>query len=143
MTKSNLKKIKLLVDDDVETLWAELVTPGQYRLMSIPFLAYNVSWGDVIATELDGQKMPVAQKVLKKSGNRTIRILLPDDIDNKMLKDLYQWFEKAGCGVEGFEPSLLAVNIPSEVDLDNITDYCDKQELRWEYGDPQPDVPQW
>jgi hypothetical protein len=70
-----------VVDEDgsinVETLWAFDLGQDAYRLDNSPFYAYSVSVGDVVFAPVDPQdERPTFQRVLEKSGNRTVRVIL-------------------------------------------------------------------
>lgn len=98
-----------------ETVWAEPVAPGQYRLRNVPFYAFDVSYGDVVGTGDDTGRL-VFGSVLRRGGHSTYRLLLKES-----LRDQFEAFWKplADCGCtyeEGHRP-LLAVDVPAEADI--------------------------
>ena len=61
---------------DVETLWAYDLGSDNYKLDNLPYYAYGVSCDDVVLAPFDeDEEFPTFQKVVSKSGNRTIRII--------------------------------------------------------------------
>ena len=64
-------------DGEVETLWANAaVEPGLYVLDNVPWYAYEVSLGDTVEARPDATGYLEMVRVVKKSGNRTIRVIL-------------------------------------------------------------------
>src|SRR6476620_6158325 len=61
---------------DVETLWANVVGEDLYELDNLPWYAYNVSAGDIVEAHPDANGQLRVARIVRKSGNRTIRILL-------------------------------------------------------------------
>lgn len=60
---------------EVETLWSTALGNDQYKLDNTPFYAYSVSWEDTVFAPFDPDEgMPTYQRVVEKSGNRTIRV---------------------------------------------------------------------
>ncbi len=136
-------KLVLTAGDDTETVWAEPLGGGRYRIDSIPFFAYNVSAGDVVEASSDGELLrPTA--LVEKGGHRTLRVAFPEEqggVEGAAARALAAELERLGCAYEGFEPMLLAVDVPPEVELDPVLDALERTEAEWEYGDPQPDKP--
>lgn len=124
--------------DRVETLWATPVGPDRYKLDNSPLYAYGVSWQDVIEArpERDGE-LPTLVRVLEKSGNRTIRLVLDPPADQSdESKGILDWLVELGCSYEGANPGFISINVPPEVELETVCDSLDSAELQWEHGDP-------
>ena len=114
-----------------ERMWATSLGNNLYRIDNHPFYVYDVSWQDVVeAIEPSEDKHPVFQKVVTKSGNRTIRIIC--DKDHEALKTL----NKKKCFYEGASDTFFSVNIPSSVDIKKVVSHLESSEVQWEYGDP-------
>src|SRR5438309_647592 len=60
---------------NTETLWAIPVDGNLYQLDNSPFLAYGVSWQDIIETRVSSDQALEYVRCVKKSGNRTIRVI--------------------------------------------------------------------
>jgi uncharacterized protein DUF4265 len=61
---------------EVETLWAVDLGNDEYKLDNCPFFAYGVSLHDVVYAPIDvDEGRAVFQRILIKSGNRTIRVI--------------------------------------------------------------------
>jgi hypothetical protein len=141
MNTNTKQKLLLLSDAQEETVWATPVGGNRFSVASIPFMAYNISFGDIVETISHESGLPTASQIVKKAGHRTIRLIVEDssDFDDEKTKKIVESFKKFGCGIEGFEPVLIALDIPPEVDIHMIVDFCKEQKFEWEFGDPQPD----
>ena len=135
-------EIRTETDDDdevyVETPWAVRMGPNTFRLENSPFYAYRVSWGDIVeAVPQDDVARFLFKRVVTKSGNRTIRVILdpPSDESSESMRVLERLVE-LGCSYEGANPGYIAVNIPAEVDLQSVCDYLVETDQQWEQADP-------
>ena len=116
---------------DYEHLWAQEVNSG-LMLDNIPFFAYGVSWGDVVAVEpVNGLLMFTSVK--EYSHHSTVRLLLRDPSEWEPVKEE---IASLGCsGERSHLPRLVAVDIPPDVDIDAVRAYLSKglSEERFEY----------
>jgi hypothetical protein len=44
-----------------------------------------------------------------------------------------------GCSYEGFQPRLISINVPPQIDLQTVADYLIASGHTWEYADPMYD----
>ena len=126
---------------DVETLWAHDLGADHYKLDNLPFYAYGVSLNDVVHAPFSAeQKFPTFDKILFKSGNRTIRIILnpPSEPGNES-EDLLNKLMELGCGYEGANRSYIAINIPPLVHLSDVIGLLTGSQAQWEHADPTYD----
>ena len=123
---------------EVETLWATSLGGDKYQINNSPFWAYGVSWEDVVFapfSEIEGH--PTFESIVAKSGNRTVRIIFDPPIEDgnvsdKVLKDLVA----LGCSYEGANRKYVSVNIPPNVELDEVCNYLVEKDAQWEHADP-------
>jgi preprotein translocase subunit Sec63 len=126
---------------EVETLWAYDLGSGHYRIDNLPFYAYCVSLHDVVLAPFsEDEKFPTFEKVLSKSGNRTIRVIFnqppePGNESERLLNDLVS----IGSGFEGANKRYIAINIPSSVPLEDVVKILRTSEVDWEHADPTYD----
>jgi hypothetical protein len=125
---------------EVETLWANRVAPGRFALDNLPWFAYGVSLGDVVAAEPDNTGMLVFTRVVEKSGNRTLRSLPGVDestrtwtVESRRLMDA---LVERGCSLERANPSFVSINVPPSVALDAVAELLTASGFEWEYADP-------
>ena len=123
-------------EGDTEAIWGTPEGEGKFRLEGNPFFAYGVSLHDTVEAKGEDGLLRFV-KVVKKSGNRTIRVFTKEgeDSTNQFFKKL----GKLGCRYEGLNTRLFAVIVPPEVDLKTLADFLRKSDLDWEYVDPTLD----
>jgi hypothetical protein len=128
-------------DATVETLWAIPLGDDLYKLDNSPFYAYGVSWQDVVFAPYDEQEgVATFRSVVEKSGNRTLRIFFDspvasDNASNQILQGLIT----AGCSYEGANRKYISINVPPEVELQQVRSYLIEREAQWEHADPTYD----
>lgn len=138
----NAKVLFRVPDEDgsveVETLWATNLGGDEYRLDNSPFWAYGVSWEDVVSAPFSkGEGFPTFQSVVRKSGNRTVRVIFDPPIaeGNESEKTL-QGLIAIGCSYEGMNNKYVSVNIPPSVTLDSVRNFLIEHNATWEHADP-------
>ncbi len=123
---------------EVETLWATALGNDLYRLENSPFYAYSMSWLDVVYAPYDeDEDRPTFQRIAEKSGHKTVRVIFDPPVEDgnesdRVLKKLVN----AGCSYEGANPTYIAIDIPSGVDLEDVRQLLIDAEMQWEYADP-------
>ena len=122
---------------EVETLWAEPLGEHIYRLDNSPFYVYSVSWRDEVLAPPSADGLPTVQRVVSKSGNRTVRIRLdPPYEDGNESAKVMQQLVAMGCSFEGSRNRLMSVNIPPGLSLNAVRDHLIALGLEWEHADP-------
>ena len=123
---------------NVETLWAANLGNDEYQLDNSPFYAYSVSWQDVVYAPFNPTEgHPTFERLSRKSGNRTVRVILenrvsPGDDRNEVLAGIVA----LGCSYEGANGTYFSVNVPSEVELFDVAAFLVKKAVQWEHSDP-------
>lgn len=127
-------------DGDVETPWATPTGGHLYRLENSPFFAYDVSWQDTIEAKPDEEGFPVFVRVVEKSGNRTVRIILEPPADESAVSQrVLDSLVEMDCSYEGANPSYLSINIPSDANFEAVCEYLTQGDIQWEHVDPSYD----
>jgi len=126
----------------VETLWATAVGDDTYKLDNSPFYAYGVSWEDVVFAPFKAEEgFPTFERVVSKSGNRTVRVILETTIQPGNESDrLMQGLSALGCSYEGANGRYISVNIPPDADIDVVRKYLIDHDATWEHADPTYDA---
>jgi len=94
-----------------ETMWAEKVADGRYRLRNIPVNVFGVSQHDIVfADHLRGLLRFVG--VSLHAGHSTYRILKARDLDPAVFRRHWEPLQRLGCSYEGGLGGLLAVDVP-------------------------------
>jgi len=102
------------------------------RSITCPFYAYSVSVDDVVYAPADPDDgRPTFQKVLTKSGNRTVRVVfdLPIELGNRSDEVLKGWWPWAAAARANSK--YIAVNIPPVIELNAVRDYLIKCDAQW------------
>lgn len=145
MLMSDMPSAKVLfrVPDDeggtmVETIWAVPLGEERFVLENSPFFAYGVSWQDTILAPFDEREgMHAFQRVLKKSGNRTIRVIFDPPVSPGNASDeVLQGLVGLGCSYEGANPTYVSINIPPDIVLEHVCSFLIDREAQWEHADP-------
>lgn len=126
---------------NVETLWARPLGDDRYRLDNSPFFAYSLSWNDVVFAPFDpDRQFPTFQKVVEKSGHRTIRVIFdPPAEAGSASEQLLKQIVELGCSWEGANKSYICVDVPPEVSLQEIRQFMIDNGLQFEHADPTYD----
>lgn len=145
MNNPNAKVLFRVPDGDggdgaiVETLWAESLGDDRYKLDNVPFYAYDVSWNDIVLAPFnEAESMPTFEAVVVRAGHRTVRVkfetpTMPGNAADGILTQLVA----LGCSYEGASKHYLAVDIPPEVDAEQVFAYLAGQSVaEWEHADP-------
>ena len=119
-------------EGDLETLWADNLGGGRFRLDNTPWYAYEGYWQDIIEATADADGQLQFQRVVEKSGNRTIRIAAEKPFSDEWLIQVTQ----LGCSFEGANRKYIGINIPPGVDLQAIVAFLTAEGIRWEHADP-------
>ena len=128
-------------DGEVETLWADPAdAPDAYALDNVPWFAYGVSLGDVVEARPGPDGMLELARVLRKSGNRTLRVILdvaaPGGEWTADSRRLVDDIRERGAAIESMNRRLVAVTVPAAVDLVALADHIDAAGFAFEYADP-------
>lgn len=122
----------------VETLWATALGNDEYSLDNSPFYAYSVSWADIVyAPFSESEGLPTFERVVKKSGHRTIRIIFNPPVQDGNESDaVLQGLVSLGCTYEGANRGYMAIDVPPNVKLDVVRQYLIEKAAQWEHADP-------
>jgi hypothetical protein len=118
---------------EIESLWC-IADGNNYVIDNIPFIAYNISYGDVIKVELvEKENAYYFEELIMASGNSTVRLLFDDIAQISSVRESLSLF---GCESEAFlDRNLLAINILKDVDYLPLKLFLDDGERggKWQY----------
>ena len=139
MNTSGMVKVGLKgPDGEFETLWATPVGESAYRLENSPFWAYRVSWLDVVEAHPDPDGLLCFERVVAKSGHRTIRLIINPGIDQAPERTrVLDALKALGCSIEGYNSRYFCIDLPPEIELAPIAQYLTQHDAQWEYADPK------
>jgi len=129
----------------VENILVRRKRAPRWENLTIPFFAYNLSLGDIVECHPDEEGIGLfVEKVLRKSGNRTVRVGFAVDgyLDHPEGLKLKKYLRAHGLRFEIFKPALIAINVPPDFDYDVLASRLNaihrSASIEWEDGDPQP-----
>lgn len=128
MTRANQVKVQFRVDPDdqrgvrTESLWAEKVGPGEFRILSSPFFVFGISAEDVVAAEEVNGGGLTFQCVISRGGHSTYRVFLQGDrtIKGNDFRDYWEPISAQGATFENADDHFVAVDIPLGKDVAKI-----------------------
>lgn len=118
-------------DIEVESVWA-IKQGGNYKVVNIPFFAPNISWGDIVSVEMDGEELHF-DEMIERSGHSTLQLIV---FEKKYLVEVFELLKKFECGWEGSHlETYISIDVPRDVDYKSLKFYLDKGELEglWSY----------
>lgn len=140
--ESDLVKVVFELSNDwhgagSESLWAEPTEKGTVVLRNTPFFFMGVSFLDEVQVTVNNNQELVYDKVLKKSGHSTIRILQPQKKNIDLFNNYWKPLELLGCGYESKidNNALYAVDIPPGLDINKVRELLDRglKDDIWDY----------
>lgn len=135
----NLTKIEIHTPHqdsvDIETPWVEPLGDDRYRIVNLPFFAYELSLGDVVkAQPTEDSKHPVLKHMVEKSGRRLLRSRF--DTTSVGIEVHKEHFAELGCVCELFLGDSIGIDVPADVSLGCIAEYLLQHATDWEFADP-------
>jgi len=134
-----------LAGNDNENIWVRKIKDDLYEVLTIPFWAYNLSLGDLVECHPDEDGIGLfIGKVVRKSGNRTVRIIFkhPLGLKHPEAIKLIEYLKQHGLRFETFHVRYISINMPSEDAyqdlLKHLEEISEEAGMIWEDGDPEP-----
>lgn len=106
----------------------------RYKLDATPWYQYGISKNDIVAALPDANGITVFSHLIEKSGHKTIRFILEGEDT-----ELFEKISSLGCQYHNAYQSVIAVDVPAGIDLDDLLDMLETHEVYYEYGDPEQD----
>jgi len=104
-----------------ESLWAKDLGGDLYEIQNIPFCAYGLNCGDVVRATPDGPDLkPEVRAVVKRSGNRTLRISFCDELSKEQQQPCLDALKSMGAELERANEQFVCVNVLPSADYDGI-----------------------
>lgn len=101
-----------------ESLWAEKVAEGRYRLDNSPFYVYGYSLKDVVAA-IEEEGALVVKGSCLRGGHSTYRVFLAEGltVESPEYETYWRRLKRLGCTYEGANKRLLALDVPPLADI--------------------------
>jgi hypothetical protein len=113
-----------------EQLWVTRVGEKRFKISCVPFFTYGIALGDTVQTNDEF----TFQRVLEKSGHKTIRVSVAiKEKQDKLHEILHEWVDNTGLLHEWYSTGYLAVDLPpdaqSTVSLSSLEKLRDSGEI--------------
>jgi hypothetical protein len=132
-----LEQVNGYPPDVEESLWTQVAKGGEgYVLDNIPFFVSTATLGDRVSATNDDDGRLWYLETIERSTNSLLRVVV---FQGHELEGVASALRDLGCDVEVLVArSLLAVNVPSEVDLTKVQDYlvCVAEQGSLDYEEP-------
>lgn len=115
----------MVQDGSAESLWAQDLGDGLYRIDNIPFEVRGLALGDIVQAYPDADGALAFCGLYEKSGAGTAWIRVEAGLPSAAGQDLVRLLTERGMPYESYGETMLAVNVPAGLDPDEITDYCE------------------
>lgn len=133
-----------------ESMWAEPLGEGRFRLKNSPWFAYGLSVEDVVRCSED--EIPEIEEVVEAGGHRTLRVIFNEKAVNA--DEQYRILTRlAEHGVDGERATagFLALDVPPEADYESVIAYLEELEQQrrlvfeeaWSGEDAAAEAPEW
>jgi hypothetical protein len=87
-----------------ESMWAVDLGGDLYELRNTPFHAYGLNFGDVVKATADSPDLkPEIRKVVKRSGNQTLRIFFNQPTSPEKISGLLKSLQPLLVFIRGYE----------------------------------------
>ena len=121
----NLEVIDGYPPVSMESIWAEETEEGYLKINNIPFYSKEISFGDIVSVIQKEENYLLYDKTIIHSKNSTLRIVFFNE--NQKFKDkILAKLIDLGCESEVFNVNFYAINIPIQVDIEEIYIFLDE-----------------
>lgn len=104
-----------------ESLWARALGGDLYRLENVPFLAYDLNFGDVVRATPDRPGLaPEIRSVVARSGHRTLRLFFAASLAEEHRRELLRCLAPLSVSFERADSSFFALDLAPEADMDEV-----------------------
>jgi hypothetical protein len=119
-----------------ESLWAYALGNNHYQLQNIPVFAEHLSIEDEVLCDELSDNLPVIRKIVRRSGNRTLRVLVRDETSEDMWQHILDEMHQRGIIWERATSKSYMFNVAPTDQYSSIRDLLKMQEdagLIWLY----------
>lgn len=101
-----------------ESVWACDLGGDIYEIRNVPFYAYDLNFRDVVEAVAESPDLkPEVRRVVRRSGNRTMRIFFNEDTTPERRRELLETLKPLLVSYEGATERLFALDIEPGADL--------------------------
>lgn len=122
---NNLVKVALPLDSSewhgsgAETVWAEPLGEGRFRIDNSPFYFFGLSYRDIVTATEDEQGQLQFRSVCEHGGHSTYRLMRNAGAEG-LFSACWQPLEVLGCTYEGGPGRLVSVDVPPAANIHDV-----------------------
>ncbi|MBW3623962.1 MAG: DUF4265 domain-containing protein [Armatimonadetes bacterium] len=105
-----------------EQLWARQVADDRFEICCIPFFLYDLSLGDTVETESEGEFQYSVKRVVQPSGHYTFRVWFGESRHANVREEVLRGVARLDCLYEWSSENLLAIDT-SEAQAQYMADF--------------------
>lgn len=106
-----------------ESVWALPLGDDLYEIRNTPFYAYDINWGDVVRAHSDDPKLkPEVREVVKRSGNKTLRVIFNEEVNEEEQDSVLSSLQFPDLSWERATELLVAIDVHPEADYEAVRD---------------------
>ncbi|MDR2678350.1 MAG: DUF4265 domain-containing protein [Zoogloeaceae bacterium] len=113
-----------------ESLWAKPLGDDLYEIQNVPFCAYGLNCGDVVFAKANSPDLkPEIRSVVRRSGQKTLRVFFGDELSEKEEQKPYiEEIERMDAWVERAHSTVICINVNATGDYAAICTYLESLE---------------
>lgn len=117
-----------------ESVWAQIVDHGYYKIMNIPFYYKGLGLYDIVRAEKNDAKL-YFKSIIERSGHSTYRLILNSNTNEEAFEKYWEQLEHQGCTYEKAKKGFYAVDVPPSSDIYKVYSLLGKGENDsiWEF----------
>lgn len=108
--------VKVLLPASEETLWAEPIGKGLYRLANTPFLEPTLNWCDLVRGDGGNVAQIRVSGLVSRGGHSTARILFPPLTHPEARRSALEQLSRSGATYEGAGGGFYVLDLPPTAD---------------------------
>ena len=127
-----------------ESMWAVDLGGDLYELRNAPFHAYDLNFGDVVYATADSPDFkPEIRRVVRRSGNRTLRVVFMEGHTEDMMLSLLRSLRPLDVSFERSTERYFALDLEPKENIGKVREILDEWQSRgWvEYETCEARVP--
>jgi hypothetical protein len=106
---------------ETESLWAEEIAPGKFRILNSPFFVAGISADDIVSAEKSNRVFEF-KNVISRGGHSTYRLFLQNErtISSPDFQSRWKAISELGATFENADGHFISIDIPPERNIAEI-----------------------
>jgi hypothetical protein len=113
-----------------ERVWAKPISENLYQIENIPVFVSGYNLHDIVHCEGIAAGVPLVKELFQFSGNKTLRIVFPEDIAEEPWGEVMGKLRSKGVTWERVVGRRYVLNIPPQTDFIEVRDFLRQKEAQ-------------